>query len=98
LNRWALVILGCLLTSGVNASQAQGPSGQDLVKCLSCQGCHALAGRGGNLGPGWDGVGQRLAPEAIKKQLVSPKGHMPNFAHLKPEELDAVVAYLSGLK
>jgi mono/diheme cytochrome c family protein len=98
LNRWALVILVCLLTSGVNASQAQGLAAQDLVKRLNCHACHAFAGQGGNRGPSWDGVGQRLAPEAIKKQLVSPKGHMPNFAHLRPEELNAVVAYLSGLK
>jgi hypothetical protein len=43
-------------------------------------------------------MGLRLNPEAMKKQLVSPKGRMPNFAHLKPEELNAVVAYLKGLK
>ena len=87
-----------MLAACLNASQAQGPSPKDLVKRLSCQGCHALAGQGGKRGPRWDGVGQRLSPEAIRKQLVSPQGRMPNFAHLKPEELDAVVAYLSGLK
>jgi mono/diheme cytochrome c family protein len=82
----------------MNTSQAQGPSGRDLVKCLNCQGCHSLAGKGGKLGPNLDGVGQRLTPEAIKKLLVLPHDGMPNFAHLKPEELDAVVTYLSGLK
>lgn len=87
-----------MLAVGLKTSQAQGPSGQDLVGRLNCQGCHALAGQGGKLGPSLDGVGQRLAPEAMKKLLVSPHGGMPNFAHLKPEELDAVVAYLSGLK
>ena len=84
--------------TSVNASQAQDLSGQDLVKSLSCQSCHALAGQGGNLGPSWDGVGRRLASEAIKKQLVSPKGRMPNFAHLRPEELHAVVEYLKGME
>ncbi len=87
-----------MLATCWNYSLAQGPSGQDLIKRLSCQGCHVLAGQGGGRGPSLDGVGQRLSPEAIKKQLVSPKGRMPNFAQLKPEELDAVVAYLSGLK
>jgi mono/diheme cytochrome c family protein len=82
----------------LNQSQVQGLAAQDLVKRLNCHTCHALAGQGGNRGPRWDGVGQRLGPEAIKKQLLSPQGRMPNFAHLKHEELDAVVAYLSGLK
>jgi mono/diheme cytochrome c family protein len=98
LSRWVIVILGFLLATCVTASPAQRPSGQDLVKRLNCQGCHPLAGKGGKQGPNWDGMGQRLAPEAIKKQLVSPQGGMPNFAYLKHEELDAVVAYLKGLK
>jgi mono/diheme cytochrome c family protein len=87
-----------MLAAGVNASQAWGPSGQDLVKRLNCQGCHTLAGQGGKLGSTLNKVGQRLAPEAIKKQLVLPPGGMPNFAYLKPGELEAVVTYLSGLK
>lgn len=94
--KWCMVILG-LLCWCLNLSQAQGPSGQDLVKRLNCLGCHSLAGKGGNRGPSWDGVGQRLSPEAIKKQIVSPQGNMPNFAHLKPEELTALVEYLSSL-
>jgi len=93
------LILGLLPTVGLTSAPAQDPAGQDLVKRLSCQGCHALGGRGGRQGPSWDGVGQRLAPEAMKKQIVSPKGgRMPNFAHLRPEELNAVVEYLKGLK
>ncbi len=78
-------------------SQAQEPSGQDLVKRLNCQACHTVAGQGGKLGPKLDKVGQRLAPAAIKKLLASPHSGMPNFAHLKPDELDAVVSYLFGL-
>jgi mono/diheme cytochrome c family protein len=96
--RWVIVILGFILAAGINTSQAQGPSGQDLVKRLNCQGCHTLPGQGGKLGPNLDGVGQHLTPEVMKKRLASPHGGMPNFAHLKPEELDAVVTYLSGLK
>jgi len=93
------VALGLLLAFNLGFAWAQEPAGEDLVKRLSCHGCHALAGQGGNRGPGWDGVGQRLTPEAMKKQLVSPKGgRMPNFAHLRPEELNAVIEYLKGLK
>jgi mono/diheme cytochrome c family protein len=93
-----MVVLGLMLATCLNYAQAQGPSGEDLVKRLSCQGCHAQAGQGGRQGPSLDGVGQRLSPEAIKKHLLTPQGRMPNFVHLRPEELDAVLHYLSGLK
>jgi len=94
--KWWLMVLGLSLTLGLSASRAQGPSGQDLVRRLACLGCHSLAGQGCKRGPELDGVGNRLSPEAIRKQLISPQGHMPNFAHLKPEELRAVVDYLAG--
>jgi ubiquinol-cytochrome c reductase cytochrome b subunit len=96
--KWVLVLLGVMLVTCLDDSQAQGPSGEELVQSLNCRACHALAGKGGKRGPGWDSLGQRLGPEAIRKQIIAPKGRMPNFAHLKPEELDKVVAYLSGLK
>jgi ubiquinol-cytochrome c reductase cytochrome b subunit len=97
--KWTTVIwLGVFFILGFSLSEAQEPAGQDLVQRLGCLGCHALAGKGGKRGPGWDGLGQRLAPEAIQKQIVSPTGKMPNFAHLKPEELKVLVEYLSGLK
>jgi len=86
------------LLLGWGSLGAQEPSGADLAKRLGCLGCHSLAGEGGKRAPAWDGVGKRLSSEAIQKQIVSPKGKMPNFAHLKPEELNALVQYLSGLK
>jgi mono/diheme cytochrome c family protein len=95
---WIVAALGLSLALSLSSVRAEGPSGEDLVKRLNCQACHVLAGKGGKRGPHWDGLGGRLSPEAIKKQIVAPKGRMPNFAHLKPEELKAVVEYLSGLK
>ena len=96
--QWLAPILGLTLACGPGAARAQAPSGQDLVERLSCQGCHALSGQGGDHGPAWDGVGQRLSPADIRKHIVSPKKGMPNFAHLRPDELQAVVEYLSGIK
>jgi len=93
-----IAIIGFILVLGLSPVKAQEPAGPDLVKRLGCLGCHSLAGKGGDRAPRWDGVGQRLSPEAIKKQIVSPEGRMPNFAHLKPDELNALVQYLSGLK
>jgi mono/diheme cytochrome c family protein len=99
LTRRVIAVLGLMLAICLNTSQAREPAAQDLVNRLNCHACHALGGQGGKRGPSWDGVGQRLTPEAIKKQIVSPKGGcMPNFAHLRAEELDAVVNYLSGMK
>ena len=97
--KWSIIaVLGLVLALNLGAAQAQESSGEDLVERLGCRGCHSLDGKGGDRGPAWDGVGQRLSPEAIRDQIVSPQGLMPNFAHLKPEELDALVEYLSGLK
>ncbi len=57
-----------------------------------------MEGKGGKRAPAWDGVGKRLTPEAIRGQIVSPRGKMPNYAHLKAEELNVLVQYLSELK
>lgn len=86
-----------LLWAGSQLSASQH-TGAELVKRLGCMGCHSLAGKGGQRGPAWDGVGARLSPEALRQQIVSPKGRMPNFAHLKAEELQALVDYLSQIK
>jgi len=98
LNQWIFFIIGFILVLGVSSIKAQEPVGPDLVQRLGCLGCHSLAGKGGGRAPHWDGVGQRLSPEVIEKQIVSPRGRMPNFAHLQPHELNALVQYLSGLK
>jgi ubiquinol-cytochrome c reductase cytochrome b subunit len=98
LKKWGILALKLMLASSLSVVQAQELSGEDLVKRLNCLGCHSLAGKGGDRGPSWDGVGNRMRPEAIKKQIVSPQGKMPNFAHLKPEELNTLVQYVSGLK
>lgn len=92
-----VLIMGLMLALGLTTVQAQGPSGPDLVRRLGCLGCHSLSGKSFK-GPSWEGLGHRLSPEVIQKQIVSPRGRMPNYAHLKPEELDALVQYLSGLK
>jgi ubiquinol-cytochrome c reductase cytochrome b subunit len=98
MNKGVILGLGLMLALSQSSAQAQEPSGKDLVKRLGCRGCHSLNGKGGDRGPAWDGVGQRLSPEDISKQIASPQGLMPNFAHLNPKEHDALVPYLSGLK
>ena len=97
MKKWIISLVGFILALGLSSVKAQEPAGPDLVQRLNCLGCHSLAGKGGDRAPSWDGVGQRLSPEAIKKQIVSPQGRMPNFAHLKPEELKAVVNFLKSV-
>ena len=94
----ALLAGSAVLVHFLVAPVAAQPSATDLVERLGCRGCHSLKGKGGDRGPAWDGVGSRLTPEAIKKQIVSPRARMPSFAQLKPEELQVLVEYLSGLK
>ncbi len=96
--KWLAPLPGFILALTLSSAQAQGVFGEDLVQRLNCHACHAQAGQSGNRGPGWEKVGQRLSPEAMKKQLVSPQKGMPNFAHLKPKEMQAVVDCLSGMK
>lgn len=89
------VILLCLVAAGAPAREL---SGGELADRLGCLACHSLKGKGGGRGPTWDGLGTRRSPEALKQQIVRPKGRMPNYAHLRPEELAALVEYLSELK
>jgi mono/diheme cytochrome c family protein len=86
-----------LLCLGVVVGAQEKPSGADLIQRLGCMGCHSHKGKGGGRGPAFDGLGARLKPEAIKQQLIAPRGRMPNYKHLRPEELEALVTYLSAL-
>lgn len=90
------ILAGALMAVVGNA--ASSLPGPELVDRLGCLGCHSLKGKGGRKGPAWDGVGARLSPDALRKQIISPRGRMPSFAHIKPEELETLVEYLSGLK
>lgn len=94
------LLLGCGLLAGGALTQASAasPSGKDLVDHLGCLGCHSLKGKSRDRGPAWDGIGARLTREAIQKQIITPKGRMPNFAQIRPEELEALVEYLAALK
>jgi mono/diheme cytochrome c family protein len=89
-----LALLAGLIAAAVAAEPS---SGKELVERLGCLGCHTMLGKGGGRGPVLDGVGARLTPHGIKKQIVTPRGRMPSFAQLKPEELEALVQYLAGL-
>ena len=73
-----------------------------------CSLCHAIDGKGNKQNP-LDGVGDKLSAADIRKWITSPKEmeaalpakpkiSMKAYASLKPEDLDALVAYLQSLK
>ncbi len=73
-----------------------------------CSMCHAIEGKGNKQAP-LDGVGSKLSAADIRKWITSPKEmeaalptkpkiSMKAYPNLKPEDLDALVAYLESLK
>ena len=99
-----------MLTLGL-ASAALAPDakakGEQVYAAQKCALCHSVAATGNKKGP-LDDVGSRLTPEELRLWIVDAKGMaekskaprkpaMRNYV-LPPEDLDALVAYLSALK
>jgi mono/diheme cytochrome c family protein len=72
-----------------------------------CGGCHAIGGQGNPRSP-LDGVGRRLAPDAVRDWMVASDRVRPRlsaavarikqrYAALPEEELQALVDYLASL-
>jgi nitric oxide reductase subunit C len=78
-------------------------SGRNLHQRLSCHGCHALHGGGGEVGPALDGVGSRLTRGDLETQILTPRrrqadSRMPSFAFVKPSEIRELLDFLQSLK
>jgi cytochrome c2 len=89
-----------LVAAGAMAEENEA-KGRELISALGCKGCHQFDGSGGKLGPNLDEVGQRLDEEALRKVITDPKSvnpgtMMPAYDHLKSEEIDALVEFLSN--
>ncbi|MDE2149485.1 MAG: cytochrome c [Gammaproteobacteria bacterium] len=92
-----LLLLGC----SASALAQAGPSGAELFQGKGCSGCHSIGGRGGQVGPKLDTVGDRLTAEWIYKWLknpaaVKPGTIMPNL-HLTDDERARLTFYLMSL-
>jgi ubiquinol-cytochrome c reductase cytochrome b subunit len=84
-----------LPASVVQASNPQVAQGAQLFHAKGCEYCHAIAGSGGQRGPDLTAVADRLSVEQITLRILNGGYNMPSFASsLKPEELDAIVAFL----
>jgi mono/diheme cytochrome c family protein len=77
--------------------------GQRLFeKKYGCNGCHAVDGVGGKVGPPLSRVGFRLRPEYMfnwikNPQAIKPDTKMPNF-QIRDQDVVAITIYLSTLK
>lgn len=82
---------------------ARERSGPELARRLGCFACHAFKGQGGDGAVDLGGVGARLFPAELQTSLSHPRqrhpgARMPSYAYLRPEERQALLTYLAGLK
>ena len=83
------------------AGASSGPAGP-LVFQQTCTACHAVDGRGGNIGPALDGVGDRFDADYLGRWLtdptsVRPETTMPQLG-LSDAQVEELVTYLSTLR
>ena len=106
MNRLAAGILIAGMTAAVAApvlaDDAAVTKGKAVFEAQKCMMCHSVEGKGNKNKP-LDGVGSMLKPEEIKKYITNPKDVKPDskmkaYPSLPPEDLDALVAYVSSLK
>ncbi len=85
-------------------NQKMAPSGETLFK-NNCAVCHFTDSKAKKVGPGFLGLfkgeqlpsGKPLSETAVIDQIRKGGGKMPPFAHLKDDELQALVEYLKSL-
>ena len=100
-------ILCCLLTLltglGLPASLAAAASeamARKLINSQGCKACHPLEGNGGASAPELLDPEHPLTAAEVRNQLSNPQhrhgdGSIPDFSHLRPEELEALIAFLA---
>ena len=97
---WLAAWAGLLLVVAPGRlAAAPGLSGADLAVSLACFACHASGG----VAPPLDHLGASFSEAELARIITRPRTHnrqakMPNYAHLRPQELQALVDYLSALK
>lgn len=101
---FALVLAGSVPAL---CADAKVDRGKEVFTAQKCSLCHSIAGKGNAKGK-LDGVGAKLTPAEIKQWIVDPvamtaktkaerKPPMKAKA-IPPEDVEALVAYLSTLK
>lgn len=86
----------------LTATQGVSP-GAAVFQTSGCMNCHSLNGKGGNIGPALDRVGQQYTKEEFEHLIrnpksVNPDAAMPPQTQLSDQELEEVATFLSNLK
>lgn len=86
----------------LTATQGVSP-GAAVFQTSGCMNCHSLNGKGGNIGPALDMVGQQYTKEEFEHLIhnpksVNPDAEMPPQTQLLDQELEEVATFLSNLK
>jgi mono/diheme cytochrome c family protein len=85
------------------ASSASGSitAGQAFYSAQGCDTCHSIAGKGGNMGPALNGVGEKLSRAQIAQIVKDGKANttMPALpSGTTDQQLNELVDFLAGLK
>src|SRR5215467_11780827 len=85
--------------------------GRAVFERLNCSGCHAVAGKGGSIGPPVDGIGGRREADFLIGHLTNPEAQVKKFPelygstplimphpHATAEEVRLLVDYLLTLQ
>jgi mono/diheme cytochrome c family protein len=104
-----VIAAAALFPLAAYAQDAKAAKGKELFTAQKCTLCHAIAGAGNKKGP-LDDVGAKLTPDQIKAWITDPEGTAAKTTPaptrkppmkkkpLSPGDVEALVAYLSGLK
>ncbi len=93
---------GTLAAANVALANPLAAKGKGIFEQQSCNACHGDGGTGTAAAPKLIGISSRYSAPQVEALLKSPTakmaaGGMPT-PQLKPEEMDALVAYLESLK
>jgi mono/diheme cytochrome c family protein len=81
------------------ASRSDRDLGAKLFHEKGCEFCHGVDGIGTDRAPDLSGVGRKLRPEQITKQIHDGDARMPAFGEvLTSDEIQQLVAFLSARK
>lgn len=74
----------------------------DIMAMLGCRACHLFNGRGGQIGPTLQGIGQRIERRELEQLLTSrdatdSEHHMPRYYYLFESERKLLLDSLEKL-